>query len=91
MSGNGGTLVATIDPTKPAGPNAQTADVRANFAATLAIATDHETRIETLESQAFMTPATPPQITGSRTDGTALASLLTALAGLGLVVDGSTP
>lgn len=32
-----------------------------------------------------------PTITGARDDGTALASLLTALAALGLVVDSSTP
>lgn len=32
-----------------------------------------------------------PTITGARDDGTALASLLTALADLGLVVDSSTP
>lgn len=36
------------------------------------------------------TPGTKPTITGSRTDGTALASLLTALATLGLLVDSST-
>jgi len=36
-------------------------------------------------------PAARPDITGSRTDGTALASLLTALAGLGLIVDSSMP
>ena len=32
-----------------------------------------------------------PTITGARDDGTALASLLTALADMGLVVDESTP
>ena len=85
------TLVATIDTTKPAGPVADCADVRGNFSATLADLTDHETRIETLEADALMLPVPPPTITGSRTDGTALASLLTALATLKLITDGSTP
>jgi hypothetical protein len=85
------TLVATIDPTKPAGPVADCADVRSNFAATQADLTNHETRIETLEVDALMLPDPPPTVTGSRTDGTALASLLTTLATLKLITDGSTP
>jgi hypothetical protein len=36
------------------------------------------------------TPATKPTVTGSRTDGTALTSLLTALAALGLITDSTT-
>lgn len=35
-------------------------------------------------------PVTPPTITGSRSDGTALADLLTKLAAMGLVIDGTT-
>ena len=34
---------------------------------------------------------TQPTIEGSRTDGTALANLLTALAAMGLIVDGTGP
>lgn len=75
---------ATIDTTKPAGPVADCADVRANFAAAQA-------QIDALNASAFMKPATPATVTGSRTDGTALASLLTELAALGLIIDGSTP
>lgn len=37
-----------------------------------------------------VTPVTKPTVTGSRTDGTALASLLTALATLGLITDSTT-
>jgi hypothetical protein len=36
------------------------------------------------------TPAAKPTVSGSRTDGSALASLLTALAGLGLITDSTT-
>lgn len=36
-------------------------------------------------------PVSRPTVTGSRSDGTALASLLTALAALGLIQDDSTP
>lgn len=36
------------------------------------------------------TPVAKPEVTGSRSDGTALASLLTALATLGLITDSST-
>lgn len=36
------------------------------------------------------TPVAQQTVTGSRTDGTALASLLTALANLGLIIDAST-
>ena len=36
------------------------------------------------------TPAAKPTVTGSRTDGTALTSLLTALATLGLITDSTT-
>jgi hypothetical protein len=50
-----GSLVAPIDPTKPAGPNAQTADVRANFSAIQTDLLDHETRLETLESGGSLT------------------------------------
>lgn len=35
--------------------------------------------------------STQPTINGSRTDGTALADLLTKLATIGLIVDGTTP
>lgn len=35
--------------------------------------------------------APPPTVAGSRSNGTALASLLTALASLGIIVDGTTP
>ena len=34
---------------------------------------------------------TIPTITGSRTDGSALLNLLTALAAMGLIIDNSTP
>ena len=37
-----------------------------------------------------VTPVARPTVTGSRASGAALASLLTALASLGLIVDGST-
>jgi len=37
-----------------------------------------------------VTPVARPTVTGSRSSGAALASLLTALASLGLIVDGST-
>lgn len=43
---------------------------------------------------AFVSPVggvTPPTITGSLSDGTALASLLTELAALGIIIDGTTP
>lgn len=36
------------------------------------------------------TPVAQQTVTGSRTDGTALASLLTVLANLGLIIDAST-
>lgn len=36
-------------------------------------------------------PENPPSVTGSRTDGTALASLLTALETIGLIVDDTEP
>lgn len=42
---------------------------------------------------AFVSPVggvTPPTITGSRGDGTALANLLTQLAALGIIVDSTT-
>jgi hypothetical protein len=37
------------------------------------------------------TPTTKPTVTGSRGGNAALASLLTALAAQGLIVDGSSP
>jgi hypothetical protein len=62
--------------------------------ATVVNGTLHVVGESTLEA-AITAPAfnatTPPVVTGSRTDGTALASLLTALAGLGLITDSSTP
>lgn len=61
MSGNNGSLVAPIDTTKPAGPIADCADVRANFAASLANLQDHETRIEALEAGGGLSgPLTTP-------------------------------
>lgn len=38
----------------------------------------------------MLSPSSVPAVTGSRTDGTALASLITALAGLGFVTDSTT-
>lgn len=35
--------------------------------------------------------STPPTVTGSRSDGSALLSLLTILDNLGIIVDGTTP
>lgn len=42
------------------------------------------------DSNNYLTSVTPPTIIGSRTDGTALASLLSALAALNLIVDSTT-
>jgi hypothetical protein len=39
----------------------------------------------------MIAPNTPPTVTGSRGGNAALASLLTTLAGLGLITDGTTP
>ena len=46
------------------------------------------TRLDLTEAVAAIQAGTA--VTGSRTDGSALASLLTALAGLGLIVDESS-
>lgn len=39
----------------------------------------------------FIPPAAPPTVIGSRGGNAALASLLTGLAGLGIIVDSTTP
>jgi hypothetical protein len=36
-------------------------------------------------------PGVPVAVTGDRSDGTALANLLTALAGIGLIIDSTVP
>jgi hydrophobe/amphiphile efflux-1 (HAE1) family protein len=74
-----------IDRTKPAGPLAMATDARAHFTATDAQLTDHDGRTTALEDEK------PPRVTGSRADGTALASLLTTLATLERITDETTP
>lgn len=39
----------------------------------------------------IVTPTPPPSVSGSRGGNAALASLLTALAGLGVITDNTTP
>jgi hypothetical protein len=94
-------MTSAIDATKPAEGHAYTADVRSNFA----IARDEISFLQdagpflplsggglsgSLGVWSATPPAAKPTVTGSRSDGTALASLLTALAAYGLIIDTST-
>jgi hypothetical protein len=48
------------------------------------------TALTQLENEKFPTPVSPPSVTGSRGGNAALASLLTALASLGLITNNTT-
>jgi hypothetical protein len=85
-------MSSNIDPAYPTENQAYTADVRRNFAAAAA-------EISTLQAGELTgslgiwgvaPPAGQPVVTGSRSDGTALASLLAALAAYGFITDNST-
>jgi hypothetical protein len=85
-------VTSNIDPTYPTETQAYTADVRRQFATAAA-------EISALQAGEFngslglwgtTPPVVQPVVTGSRTDGTALASLLSALAAYGFIVDNST-
>jgi hypothetical protein len=85
-------VTSAIDPTYPTEGAAYTADVRRQFAtaATEITALQAGELIAGLGAWGATPPATKPTVSGSRSDGTALASLLSALAAYGLITDSST-
>jgi hypothetical protein len=85
-------MTSNIDPSKPTSGNAYTADVRQNFFTAQSEISNLQAGELTGSLGIFGAtgPTAQPVVTGSRSDGTALASLLTALVAYGFIIDNST-